>query len=136
VPVLTARWLGDRVVLEPPRNGAEIIAALDGRIAPGSAVCSDGLKAYVKVAVKVRIGASAISPKPGAGKLIGGKPRKQGRLGLGRVNNHHEWLKTFINRKRSRVSTRYLANDLGWQRMARSTAGPEALLETAAGVSA
>lgn len=135
VPVLTALDRAGGVierVLKPPRNEAEIIAALDGRIAPGSVVCSDGLKAYVKVAVKAGSEHRRVhQPKPGAGKLIGAKPRKKGRLGLGRVNSHHERLKTFINRQRYGVSTRYLANYLGWQRMARLGAAPEALLEAA-----
>ena len=40
-------------------------------------------------------------------------------LGLGRVNAHHERIKTFVNRRARGVSTRYLENYLTWLRMDR-----------------
>jgi hypothetical protein len=81
----------------PDRSG--IGPALGGRVVEGSVICSDGLKAYVDVAVKHgsehrRI---AVPKKNWRTKILGSKPRRKGRLGLGRVNAHHERLKTFIN---------------------------------------
>jgi len=65
-------------------------------------------------------------------KVLGGKPRRKGRLGLGRVNAHHERLKTFINRELRGVSTQYLPNYLGWMRaMRRPGFGPPVLIEQA-----
>jgi hypothetical protein len=46
-------------------------------------------------------------------KAVGGKPRREG-LGLGRVNGHHERLRTFINRQLRGVGTKYLSNYLEW----------------------
>lgn len=56
------------------------------------------------------------------GKTIAGWPRRPGRLGLGRVDAHHERVdspsralarKTFVNRGARGVSTRYLPLYLG-----------------------
>lgn len=104
--------LPDRTAIEP---------TLRGRIAPGSVVCSDGLKAYVTVAVAANSEHRRITtPKPNwLQKVKGGKPRRKGRLGLGRVNAHHERLKTFVNRDARGVSTRYLHLYAGWLRASR-----------------
>lgn len=104
--------LADRTAIEP---------TLDGRIAPGSVLCSDGLKAYVNVAVAAGSEHRRIkTPKANwLQKVKGGKPRRKGRLGLGRVNAHHERLKTFVNREARGVSTRYLHLYAGWLRASR-----------------
>jgi transposase-like protein len=121
VPVLTAVDRANGVIeaILPDRSG--IVAALEGRIAEGSVLCSDGLKAYVSAAVKHRSEHRRILPprKDWLTKAVGGKPRRDGRLGLGRVNGHHERLKTFINRQLRGVGTKYLPNYLGWARAMR-----------------
>lgn len=58
--------------------------------------------------------------------------RQEGRLGLERVNGHHERLKTFINRELRGVSTKYLSNYFGWARaMRRPGFSPPDLLQQA-----
>jgi hypothetical protein len=134
IPVLTAvdRAYGVVEAILPDRSG--IVAALDGRIAEGSVRCSDGLKGYVAAAVKHRSEHRRIMPprKDWLTKAVGGKPRREGRHGLGRVNCHHERLKTFINRQLRGVGTKYLPNYLGWARAMRRTGfAPPILLQQA-----
>ena len=105
--------LPDRFSIEP---------ALRGKIAPGSVICSDGEKAYVRVAMASDSEHRRISipkKKSRAQKLKGGKPRRKGRLGLGRVNAQHERMKTFVNRQARGVSTANLPAYLGWLRAIR-----------------
>lgn len=97
-------------------------------------VCSDGLKAYVEVAVRHGSVHRCIHPprKGWLAKAMGGKPRRKGRLGLGHANAHHERLKTFINRELRGVSSRYLPHHLGWLRaMRRPDFKPEHLVDQA-----
>jgi hypothetical protein len=62
-------------------------------------------------------------------RVIGGHPRREGALGLGRVNQHHRRLKTVLNRQANGVSTRCLPAYLGWLRsLRREAAGPHDLL--------
>jgi transposase-like protein len=132
VPVLTAVDRAGGIVEAVLRDRSCIVPALDGRIAEGSVVCSDGLKAYVAVAVKHGSEHRRIFPprKDWLAKAVGEKPRRKGRLGLGRVNGHHERLKTFVNRELRGVSTKYLANYLGWMRaMRRPGFGPPVLIQ-------
>ena len=96
--------------------------ALSGRSAPGSIVCSDGAKAYVRVSMaansehrRIRIPKNKSLQQ----KLRGGKPRRKGRLGLGRVNAQHERMKGFVNRPARGVSTANLPIYLGWLRALR-----------------
>jgi transposase-like protein len=134
VPVLTALDSGGGVIEEVLRSRAAIGTALNGRVAEGSVVCSDGLKAYVEVAKRHGSEHRCIAPprKDWLAKAKGGKPRKKGRLGLGHVNAHHERLKTFINRQLRGVSTRYLHHYLGWARaMRRADCKPEQLISQA-----
>ena len=96
-----------------------IEAALDGRIAAGSVVCSDGAPAYVKVAVTAgaehrRVVVPTITPVKVA--PVRTKQRQKGRLGLGRVNAHHGQIKALVNGRCRGVATRYLGNHLGWHR--------------------
>ena len=134
VPVLTAVDRAGGVVEAVLRDRTGIVPALDGRVGRGSVVCSDGLKVYVEVAVKNGSEHRRIEQprKDWLAKAKGGKPRKPGRLGLGRVNAHHEQLKTFINRELRGVSTKYLSNYLGWARaMRRPGFGPPVFIEQA-----
>lgn len=118
VPVLTAldSTGGVYEAILPSLSAVE--PALDGRVAAGSVLCSDGAKAYVKAAVKA--GAEhrrVMVGRPDQATKIAGKPRPpKGRLGLGHVNAHHERLKTFINRRCRGVATKYLGSYLAWNR--------------------
>jgi hypothetical protein len=136
VPVLTALDRSGGIVeaVLGNRSDSAIEAALAGKVAQGSVICSDGLKAYVKVAVNAGGEHRRIHPprKNGAARAKGGKPRRKGRLGLGQVNGHHERLKTFINRQIRGVSTRYLPLYLGWLRAIRNPGfSPVSLIEQA-----
>lgn len=134
VPVLTAVDRSDGIVEAVLKDRSGIVPALAGRIADGSVLCSDGLKAYVTVAVNHSSEHRRIMPprKDWLSKAIGGKPRQKGRLTLGRVNGHHDRLKTFINHRLRGVSTKYLPNYLGWARaMRRPGFAPPVLLEQA-----
>lgn len=87
---------------------------LADRIAPGSRVCSDGFPAYVKVAKAVGGHHVQITPpKTGAAKRRRDHPRAGG-LGLGRVGQLHETIKTFINRGAKGVSSRHLPLYIAW----------------------
>lgn len=134
VPVLTALDNAGMVyeAVLPSRAGIE--AALEGRIAAGSVLCSDGAKAYVKAAVKA--GAEhrrvEISKATYVTKMVGRPRRKAGRLGLGHVNAHHLRLKSFINRQCNGVASKNLAVYLGWGRaMQRDGFAGAALLDSA-----
>jgi transposase-like protein len=117
VPVLTALDNAGMVYEAVLPSRAAIEPALDGRIAPGSVLCSDGMRAYVKVAVKA--GAEhrrvEIAPTSYVTKMVG-RPRRKGRLGLGHVNAHHARLKAFINVRCLGVATKYLGSYLAWNR--------------------
>lgn len=137
VPVVTALDRSGGLVegVLKTRTAADIAKILDGRIAPRSVVCSDGNRAYVKIAVqnksehrRIHIPLKADPATAYIRKAKGGKPRKKGRLGLGMVNGHHEQLKTAINRYLRGVSTKYLPRYLGWLRAVRRRANADDLL--------
>ncbi len=121
VRVLTALDNSGRVFQAILASRSGIEAALEGRIAAGSVLCSDGSVAYVSVADAAHaehytvfvpgptLHATNINPVPTP-------VRKPGRLGLRRVNSHHEGLKYLINEQCRGVATRYLRNYLGWHR--------------------
>jgi len=122
VPVLTAVDQSGGVFEQLMRSRADIERTLDQRIESGSILCSDGLAAYKAVAANSQSEHRRILPPPKltpAQKKAGGEPRKRGRLSLGRVNAHHQRLKTFINRRANGVSTKYLPHYLGWIRAIR-----------------
>jgi transposase-like protein len=122
VPVLTAVDQSGGVFEWLMRSRADIERTLERRIEPGSVLCSDGLSAYKAVAVRCQSEHRRILPprKPDPAQQKAGRgPRKRGRLGLGRVNSHHQRLKTFINRRANGVSTKYLPSYLGWIRAIR-----------------
>lgn len=106
-----------------------IAPALDGHIAAGSVLCSDGQKDYVKAAVAAgaehrRVVVQTVTPHAAKANPVPTKRRQKGRLGLGRVNGHHGRLKVLINGRCRGVSTKYLDNYLGWHRaMLRGDAG-------------
>jgi transposase-like protein len=121
VPVLTALDSGGGIfeAILPSLTGIE--AALDGRIAAGSVLCSDGAYAYRLVALKAGAEHRAIylpTTTPHAVKInpVPTPVRQVGRLGLGRVNGHHQRLKLFVDGRCRGVATKYLHNYLGWHR--------------------
>lgn len=123
IPILMAldRTGGEVDVVLEGRSSKAIDKALENKIARGSVVCTDGLKSYPKVIKKAGAEHVVINP-PDKGwlrKVLGGKPRKKGRLTLGRVNAQHERLKTFVNHRFRGVSTAYLPAYMGWLRQIR-----------------
>lgn len=134
VPVLTALDRNGGVVEAVLPDRAAIRAALDGRISPGSVVCSDGARAYAAAAESAGSEHRRVrAPRSDwLARAVGGRPRRPGRYSLGNVNAHHERVKTFINRQARGVSTRNLALYLGWLRATRRAGtGPETLLNDA-----
>lgn len=123
VPVLTAVDRSGGVVEQVLQSRSEIASALSDRVEPGSVLCSDGEPSYVAIARATKSEHRRIYPpdRSWLKKAIGGKPRKPGRMGLGRVNAHHERLKTFANREARGVSTALLPEWLGWHRALRRT---------------
>ena len=114
---------------------ADIRPTLKDRIEPGSIICSDGVRSYVRLAIDTSSEHRRIwtpTRKSKAQKLKGGKPRQKGRLALGRVNSHHQRMETFVNRVARGASTANLATYLGWQRtVGRAGFGPESLISEA-----
>jgi hypothetical protein len=65
---------------------------------------------------------------------MGHAPRRKGALGLGRVNAHHETMKTLVNRRLRGVSTKYLPNYLVMLRLERRPpASPREMLQAVLG---
>ena len=115
---------------------SEIEAALAGRIAPDSVLCSDGAQAYLRAAKAAgaehrRAFVPAVTPASVKALPAPTKRRKTGRLGLGRVNAHHGQLKVLINERCRGVAPRYLDSYLGWHRAMWADFAGKALLETA-----
>ena len=129
VPVLTALDNSGGVFQAILASLTEIEPALDGRIAAGSVLCSDGSAAYVNVANKANAEHYTVFVPATVNPVAATPARKPGRLGLGRVNNHHERLKYLINERCRGVATKYLVNYLGWHRaMTRSGFAGKSLL--------
>jgi len=122
VPVLTAVDRSGGTLDRVLGTRAEIADELVGRIAHGSILCTDGLPAYRAVAALCKSEHRRIelpSPKSPEQKAKGGTPRKNGRLGLGMVNAHHQRIRTFVNRRANGVSTKNLPSYLAWIRAVR-----------------
>ena len=129
VPVLTALDNSGSVFQAILASLTEIEPALGGRIAAGSVLCSDGSAAYVNVANKANAEHYTVFVAYKVNLVDATPARKPGRLGLGRVNKHHEKLKYLINERCRGVATEYLGNYLGWHRaMTRSGFEGKALL--------
>lgn len=121
VPVLTALDNTGGVFGRVLGGMGEIEAALAGRIAPGSVLCSDGAQAYLRAAKAAgaehrRVFVPIITPASVKALPVPTRRRKTRRLGLGRVNAHHGQLKVLINERCRGVATRYLGSYLGWHR--------------------
>jgi len=125
-------------IFEAKINGTgDIRPLLRDRIEPGSIICSDGIRSYVRLAMDTESEHRRIwtpTTKSKAHKLKGGKPRRKGRLALGRVNSHHQRMETFVNRLARGASTANLPTYLGWQRtVGRAGFGAESLIYEALG---
>ena len=133
VPVLTALDNAGGVYEAILPSLTAIEAALDGQIAAGSVVCSDGVAAYVKAGAEHRrVVVPTITPVAVKVTPLPTKRRQKGRLGLGRVNTHHGQIKGLVNGRCRGVATRYLGNYLGWHRaMLRPGFTGKALLDRA-----
>lgn len=118
---------------------AAIEPVLEGRIAAGSVRCSDGAAAYVRAAVKAgaehrRVIVPTIIAHEIKANPVPVRPRKPGRLRLGRVNAHHGQIKVLVNGKCRGVATRYLDNCLDLHRaMCRRGFEDNVLLDIALG---
>ena len=113
-----------------------IEATLAGRIASGSVLCSDGAKAYVRVAMAAGVEHRRVIVPTQTPRSVKRNPvrtkRQTGRLGLGRVNSHHGKMKVLINDRCRGVATKYLEHYLGWHRaMVRKGFAGLALLDRA-----
>jgi transposase-like protein len=121
VPVLTAVDNSGGVFEAILKSLAEIEQALEGRIAAGSVLCSDGGAAYIKIAGKANVEHHTVfvpTLTPHAGKMnpVVTSVAPPERLGLGRVNNHQQRLTHLINERCRGVATKYLRRYLGWNR--------------------
>jgi transposase-like protein len=115
VPVLAAMDSGSGVfeAILTPLTGIEV--ALQGRIAAGSVLCSDGNTAYLRVAATAGAEHYGVSVSPAVNSVPTWIPTS-GRLGLGRVKHHHHRLRHLINERCRGVATKYLDRYLGWHR--------------------
>jgi hypothetical protein len=121
VPVLTAIDSGGGVVEAILPSMTEIEAALDGRIAAGSVLCSHEIAAYFNIAERSDAQHFVVLDPAGTPhatpiKSCAIQMWKPGRLGLRRVNSHHQRLKYLVNGRCRGVATKYLAHYLGWHR--------------------
>lgn len=122
VPVLTALDNTSAIyeTILPSLNAIQ--TSLDGRIAAGSILCSDGAAGYKKAARKAgaehrRIVVPTTTSHATKSNPVRTPKRQNGRLGLGRVNAYHGRIKVLVNGCCRGVSTRYLGSYLGWQRV-------------------
>lgn len=135
IAVLTAIDSADNIIETKITGLAQAHPILTGRIEPGSVLCSDGARTYVWIALNAKSEHRRIwTPiqKSKAKKLRGGKPRRRGELGLGRVNAQHARMKSFVNHQARGASTANLPTYLGWSRALRRPGfSPENLLRDA-----
>lgn len=121
VPVLSAVDNSGNVFDAILASLSGIEAALAGRIAAGSVLCSGGVASYVAAADNansehVAVSVAVTLPPAGMRQAASAPARTTGRLGLGRVNNHHRGLKHLIDERCRGVATKYLGNYLAWHR--------------------
>ena len=135
VPVLSALDTGGGIYQAILSSLDGIEALLEGRIAAGSVLCSDGAAGYEAVADQAGaehcIIPAAANTLP-ADRADLARPQWQGRLGLRRVNAHHQQLRLLVDWRCRGVATKYLGHYLGWHRaMCRAGFVGTALLDRA-----
>jgi hypothetical protein len=138
VPILTAIDRDGRHVdaMMERRSGDQIVAKLGEAVQPDSVFCTDDFSAYAELAEKVGADHRVINPPKDnwLKKAIGHAPRREGALGLGRVNAHHGTMKVLIKCRLRGVSTKYLPNYLLMLRMERRPpASPQHTLRAVVG---
>jgi len=103
------------------RSKDQIIDSLGYVVEPGSVLCTDAFSAYPKLAERIGADHRVFIPRKDdwVKKAVGHPPRRKGGLGLGRVNAHHETMKTLVTRRLRGVSTQYLPNYLVMLRLDR-----------------
>ena len=113
VPVLVGRARGQPYILDKVLERVDeqhAVAALKGAVAPGQTlVCTDGHAAYRRLGELLEVE---------TGRFL---TRHHGHVRqtfhVQNVNNYHEQIKTWIQRKLRGVATKYLPNYLAWHRM-------------------
>ena len=112
--------LGQDAIMER-RSDGQVVDKLGKAVEPDSVLGAEDFSAYAKLAVKVGADRRVFSPPKDdwLSKATGHAARRKGALGLGRVNAHHETMKTLVNRRLRGVSTKYLPNDLVMLRLER-----------------
>jgi transposase-like protein len=138
VPILTAIDRDGRHIdaMMERRSGDQIVAKLGEAVQPDSVLCTDDFSAYAKLAEKVGADHRVFSPPEDdwLKKAIGHAPRREGALGLGRVNAHHGTMKVLVNSRLRGVSTKYLPNYLVMLRLERRPpASPQDTLRAVVG---
>ena len=129
-PVETAVDRGGGEFNRVLQSRADVVHTLRTRIAPGSVLCSDGFAGYRRVAMEA--GAEHYRFRQNHPEDLDHEAvvrNDSATLSLGRVNAHHERMKTLVNRRARGVSTRFLAHYLTWLRLVRRPFGtaPEVL---------
>lgn len=108
VPVLTAMDRSGAICQTqlPDMKWATIVGAMAPWIEGESVICSDGNRAYGRVAKAT--GCQRITAKKGGQNARG--------LSIGRIDAYHRSVENLINRKCYGVGTRYLMNYFAWER--------------------
>jgi len=141
VPVLTALDSSGGVLQAILGAPVGIEAALGGRIAAGSVLCSEASLPYATAAAAANAEHYVVSASVTDLSEIRNGPIQirsgwRGRLRLGRVDEHHRRLKHLVDERCLGVATKYLWNYLGWNRaMTRPGFEGRALLDRALALS-
>ena len=91
----------------------DVTRVLRRRLAPGSVLFTDGFHAYRRVALEAATDHVRFRQNHPEDLDHASLPWDENvNLGLGRVNAHHERIKTFVNRRARGVSTKHLENYL------------------------
>lgn len=113
VPVLVGRLRGQPYVSDQTLSAMTIVQATDalrGVVGPETLVCIDGSAA-------LRGAAKALGAAYHAVAVSYGPRVADGVYHVQTVNSYHERMKTWLNRDRRGVATKYLPNYLAWMRM-------------------
>lgn len=113
VPVLVGRSRGQPYVLDQALGAMTIVqatGALRGVVGPETLICIDGSAALRGAAKSLGAAYHSVAVSYGP-RVIEGVYHVQS------VNSYHERLKTWLNRDRRGVSTKYMPNYLAWMRV-------------------
>ena len=113
VPVLVGRLRGQPHIADkvlPVMNGVELVEALKQVVSKDTLLCTDGNSAYLRVQRELGVPVKSVATS-WHGPVLDNVYHVQS------VNSYHEKLKTWIQRERRGVSTKYLPNYLAWKRV-------------------